>query len=127
MYAIWFKAGCETHQIAPSGVRILAALDTVARTVLLHDLIITCGTDSHGPDDPHSKGMAFDVRSHDLTPTQKTQCLAAVMHELSEGMSDPVLPKDGGFVTHKFFGWLEHPSADNEHYHFQLRNGMVYP
>ncbi len=126
MYAIWFKAGCQTQIIAPSGVRIIGALERCAQ-VVGHDLVITCGSDSHGPDDPHSKGQAFDVRSHDLTPAQKTSLLSAMMQSLCGNAPDVVQPKDGGFVTQHFFGWLEHAGADNEHFHFQQRNGVVYP
>lgn len=125
-YAVWFKAGCETTRIAPSGVRILAALERCAQ-VIQHDLVVTCGCDSHGPDDPHTKGQAFDVRSHDLTPQQKSQLLSAMMQALSEGPQDVVTPKDGGYVTQHFFGWLEHPGAENEHFHWQQRNHTVYP
>lgn len=125
-YAVWFKAGCETHTIAPSGVRILGALERCAQ-VLQHDLVITCGSDSHPPSDPHSKGQAFDVRSHDLTPDQKDKLLSAMMQALSEGPQDVVTPKDGGFVTQHFFGWLEHKGEPAEHFHWQQRNGVPFP
>lgn len=125
-YAIRFKAGCATQTIAPSGVRILSALERCAQ-VLGHDLVITCGCDSHPPDDPHSKGQAFDVRSHDLAPAQKQSLLNAMMQALSEGPADVVTPKDGGYVTTHFFGWLEHAGQDTEHFHFQQRNGTVFP
>lgn len=128
LFCVRFKEGCETHPLAPSGVRILGALERCARQMLLRDLIVTCGSDSHGPDDPHSKGEAFDVRSHDLTPKQKEQLLLAVMQELSDGQdSDPLVPKDGGYVTRHFFGWLEHPNEPTEHFHFQQRNKVAYP
>lgn len=126
MYAVWFKAGCQTQIIAPSGIRILGALERTAQ-VLGHDLVITCGSDSHGPDDPHTKGQAFDVRSHDLTPAQKVTLLNAMMQALCGNAPDVVQPKDGGFVTQHFFGWLEHAGEDTEHFHFQQRNGVVYP
>ena len=125
-YAVWFKAGCATTTIAPSGVRILGALERCAQ-VLQHDLVITCGCDSHPPDDPHSKGQAFDVRTHDLTPAQKQSLLGAMMQALSEGPQDVISPKDGGYVTGHFFGWLEHPGEDGEHFHFQQRNSVAFP
>lgn len=125
-YVVWFKEGCQTHIITPSGVRILSALEQCAQ-ILEQDMVITCGCDSHPPDDPHSKGQAFDVRSHDLTPAKKTQLLASMMQTLSEGPADTVTPKDGGYVTKYFFGWLEHPGADNEHFHWQQRNGVPFP
>lgn len=125
-YAITFKAGCATTIIAPSGVRILSALERCAQ-VLQQNLVITCGCDSHPPSDPHSRGEAFDVRSHDLTPAQKTSLLSAMMQALSEGPQDTITPKDGGYVTQHFFGWLEHADQVTEHFHWQQRNGTVFP
>ena len=125
-YALWRKDGCETHTIAPAGFRILSALERCAQ-VLGHDLVLTCGCDSHPPDDPHTKGQAFDVRSHDLTDVQKSALLIAMMDALKEPTMDSVTPKDGGFVTRHFFGWLEHSGSAQEHFHFQQRNGVPYP
>ena len=125
-YPISFKAGCQTSILAASGVRILGALERCAQ-VLQRELVITCGCDSHPPNDPHSKGEAFDVRSHDLTPAQKTSLLSSMMQALSEGPQDLILQKDGGYVTSHFFGWLEHADQVTEHLHFQQRNGIVFP
>lgn len=125
-YAIRFKAGCQTSVLAPAGVRILGALERCAQ-VLQRELVITCGSDSHGPDDPHSKGEAFDVRSHDLTPAQKQLLLSAMLQALSEGPQDVISQKDGGYVTGHFFGWLEHAGEITEHFHFQQRNNVAFP
>lgn len=125
-YAIRLKPGCQTSILAPSGIRILGALERCAQ-VLGRDLVLTCGSDSHGPDDPHTKGHAFDVRSHDLPPAQKQQLLSAMMQALSEGPQDVISPKDGGYVTGHFFGWLEHAGEITEHFHFQQRNGVAFP
>jgi hypothetical protein len=125
-YAVWFKAGCETQRIAPSGLRILAAIERCAQT-FTHDVVITCGSDSHPPENAHSKGQAFDVRSHDMGTAQKHSFLLAMMDLLSEGPTDPPVAKDGGFVTKHFFGWLEHPGAPTEHFHFQQRKAVPFP
>lgn len=125
-YAVWFKAGCETSIIAPSGVRILAAIHATAQ-LLGHDLVVTCGCDSHPASDPHSKGQAFDVRSHDLTAAQKQSVLETMMAQLQDDPSDLPIAKDGGYVTKHFFGWLEHEGQENEHFHWQQRNGVAFP
>ena len=127
MYAIWFKEGCQTTRIAPSGARILAAIQTAAQ-VVKHDLVITCGCDSHPESDPHTKGEAFDIRSHDIPPGLKPDVLQAIMRALQNDLvTDPILPKDGGFVTQQFFGWLELAGEPDEHWHIQQRNNTVYP
>jgi hypothetical protein len=125
-YAVWFKPGCSTAVIAPAGVRILAGVHAVAQAMQL-DLTITCGCDAHGPDDPHTKGNAFDVRSKDIPQTRKQELLTEMMARLCETPTDALTQKDGGIVSARFFGWLEHAGADDEHFHFQLRNGHTYP
>lgn len=114
--------------LAPAGIRLLGALERGARHVIQHDLTITCADKEHNASDPHSSGEAFDVRTHDLTDTQKHALLDAVMKDLSDSVvTDPIIPKDGGFVTKAFFGWIEHPGEANEHIHVQRRNHTVYP
>jgi len=105
----------------PAGQAILDALTKVAGT-LAFDLVVTSGTDGlhSGSNDPHHSGNAYDVRSHDLV--NKQDILMAVMEELGQPS-----PGSGGYVTAKFFGWLEQTGTDNEHFHFQLRRGQVYP
>jgi hypothetical protein len=60
MNVLQHRPTARFDQIAPAGFRILAALDraTLACGV---DLTITSGTDSHGFNDPHSAGAAYDV------------------------------------------------------------------
>lgn len=88
------------------------------------DITVTSGADGthSGPDDPHFYGRAFDVRSHDFSIIAKGSFVQKVLSYLG----DPQ-PKDGGYVTAYFFGWLEQSGQDNEHFHFQLRRGMSYP
>lgn len=108
----------------PAGQAILDALAAVAFT-LPYDLTVTSGTDGahSGLDDPHHKGLAYDVRSHGLP--DKNPVLEAVMARL--GTPDEVpTAKDGGLVTRYFFGWLEALNQRNEHFHFQLRHGVEY-
>jgi hypothetical protein len=115
------KPGVQFSTIASAGFRILAALNTTAET-LGHDLTITSGTDGEhsGSDDPHHSGNAYDVRSQDIADKQAV--LLAVMNALGTPT-----PGSGGYVTENFFGWLEQAGTANEHFHFQLRHGQVYP
>jgi hypothetical protein len=100
------KDGVEFTVIAPAGFRILSAIDQAAAT-LGRDLVITSACDGlhSGPNDPHHLGRAFDIRSHDIENKQET--LDAIMK----------------FLGAKFFGFLESPNTDNEHFHIQIRQG----
>jgi hypothetical protein len=97
--------------IAPGGFRILSAIDTEAK-FLPYDLVITSACDGlhSGPDDPHHRGEAYDVRSHDLP--DKLSVLTAINNNL--GMD-------------RFYGFLESPDTDNEHFHFQVKKGTTFP
>lgn len=63
------KDGVHFDIIAPAGFRILAAFDAATK-VMGRDLTITCGSDSHPPNDPHSRGEAMDLRANDLSDGQ---------------------------------------------------------
>ena len=76
------KPGAVLGTPAPAGFRLLAAIDRASRLVRV-DLTLTCGTDSHGPDDPHTRGEAYDVRTRDLTASQAQRVLRAVLTDLS--------------------------------------------
>lgn len=116
------KAGVEFAVIAPAGQRILDSLRTTA-VALPFDLTITSGTDGahSGPNDPHHRGEAYDVRSKDID--DKESVLLSVLCNLGDGA---LSPSSGGYVTRKFFGWLENANGPNEHFHFQLRHGVQY-
>lgn len=120
------KDGVSFSMIAPAGFAILSAL--VGTASIYGDMTITSGTDgSHsGPDDPHHHGEAFDVRSKVFDDGVKTQVLLHVMGLL---MAKPgeLVAESGGYVTEKFFGWIEQAGTDNEHFHFQKRHGVSYP
>ncbi len=121
------KDGVRFAPIASAGFRILGALERTARRLQV-DLTITSGSDGHLPDDPHSLGEAFDVRTHDLTDVQKQLVLKQTMLDLSDeaDLTDAPYQTSGGWATHHFFGWLEHPQTDAEHLHFQRRKNTIY-
>ena len=104
------KDGVLFTKIAPGGFRILAALEDAADRIF-HDLTITsaCDGEHSGPNDPHPRGEAYDVRSKDLPDPQLA--LKAIQDFLGE----------------RFFAWIEDAGQDNEHIHVQIRKGSVYP
>lgn len=131
MGVLRLKPSARFDRLEPGGFRILGALDRVVRT-LPYDLMVTCGSDSHGPMDPHTLGKACDVRTHGLTGDQKRFVLRAVMLDLRlDDADDPeVLPLAGipdNFATRSFFGQLEHPGDATEHLHFQVRKSVTFP
>lgn len=109
---LYHKSTVQFAKIAPGGFRILSAIDQASAKLGL-DLVITSGTDGthSGPNDPHHRGEAYDLRTHNLTPEQKDRVLAEVM----------------GTLGPAFFGFLESPGTDNEHIHIQVRKGTIYP
>ena len=113
MGCLYPKANVLFTKIAPSGGAILAAL-SMATVELGVDLVITsaCDGEHSGPNDPHHLGEAYDIRSHDFTPEQKDKLLAVVMKTLGWDY---------------FYGFLESPGTDNEHFHFQRAKGKEYP
>jgi hypothetical protein len=125
------KPGVLFTTIAPAGFRLLAAIDKAAR-VLSVELTITsaCDGEHSGPNDPHHRGEAYDVRTHGLTDGIKDAVLRVVLTELRD--NEPALPRpvEGtprSLATVRFFGFLESAGGANEHLHFQLRRGRVYP
>ena len=104
------KDGVTFGPIAPGGFRILWALEQVA-DYISHDITITSGTDGEhsGPDDPHHRGEAYDVRSHDLP--DKQLALKRLQDELGA----------------RFYAFLEDPDTENEHIHCQVAKGTTYP
>lgn len=113
MGVVRIKDGTQFSVIAPGGFRILYAIDRAAQSLGV-DLIITSGTDGlhSGPNDPHHRGEAYDIRSHDFNEPQKSTVLKEILG---------FLPLDN------FFGFLESPGTANEHFHIQLKKGTVFP
>jgi hypothetical protein len=107
------KSGVLFTVIAPGGFRILSAIDQTAAKLGV-DLVITSACDGlhSGPDDPHHRGCAYDIRSHDFDPDTKDKVLATLMSFLEPD---------------RFFGFIESPGTDNEHFHCQVKKGTVYP
>lgn len=113
MGVVRVKDGVLFNVIAPGGFRILNVLDNVSHDMNL-DLVITSGTDGEhsGPDDPHHRGEAYDIRCHDLP--DKDKVLERLISYL-ESFGD------------RFFAFIEAPGTENEHIHIQVKKGTVYP
>lgn len=111
------------HAAPPAQRRMLSVCEQ-ATEVLRKDLTITCGTDSHGVTDPHSRGTALDLRTRDLTQGQILALHKFLKDEL--GADFTVLYE----VPEKPVGVLGaiayvNPKATASHIHVQVRKG--YP
>lgn len=108
------KDGCQFAVIAPAGFRILSAIDQIAVWDQL-EVTITSGTDgthgtaaTPGASDPHYRGEAYDIRTHDLP--DKLAFLVKLQSTLGP----------------KFYAFIEYPGQAIEHIHVQLRNGESF-
>jgi hypothetical protein len=72
------------------------------------DCWITCGTEAHGPDDPHTNGYAIDIRSKHL-PTLDAK------YKLLDQMRV--------FCAEKYTILLENVGLEQEHFHIQVKKG----
>lgn len=126
MNVVRHRPGAYFTTIAPAGFRILSALDQAAQDCLV-DLMITCGSDSHPPTDPHSLGCAYDVSVHTLSAQQIADVKAhleetlgplfTVLYEVPKVPSDPTL-RPIAYVNVK---------ASAPHFHIQRLKNTVYP
>ena len=113
MSVVLTKPGVLFNIIAPGGFRILYAIDRAAQSLGV-DLTITSGTDGEhsGPNDPHHRGEAYDIRSHEFDEPTKQKVLNELM----------------GFLDlEHFYGFLESPGSPNEHFHIQVKKGTTFP
>lgn len=113
MSVVRVKSNVLFTVIAAGGFRMLAAIDQAAAKFAT-DLTITsaCDGEHSGPNDPHHRGEAFDIRTHDLALARKQSLLDLVMSFLDQT---------------RFYGFIESPGTDNEHIHIQVRKGTTYP
>lgn len=108
------KDGVRFDRIAPAGFRILASLD-MATYRFGRDVTITSGTDSHPPDDPHTLGCAYDIRTSDLALDQ--------VSELWDWLTRTL----GSAFTVIMESPQSNPSATAVHIHIQKRKGTAFP
>ena len=110
MAVVRVKDGVLFTKIAPGGFRILSAID-IAAAAQATDITISsaCDGEHSGPNDPHHRGEAYDIRTHDQP--DKQSLLAAIQLKLGD----------------RFYAFLEDPNTQNEHLHCQVKKGTVYP
>lgn len=108
---VYAKDGVQFTKIAPAGFRMIAAIWNASQ-VLGVDLTITsaCDGEHSGPDDPHHKGEAYDIRTHGIADRQGL--LTHLQAILGQDM---------------FFCWIEAEGQENEHIHIQRKKGTTYP
>jgi hypothetical protein len=125
------KPGVRFTTIAPAGFAMLSAITRAA--ALCHaDVMITSACDgSHsGPDDPHHRGEAYDLRTHGYPASVRDALLYHVLDLLRGAGEPPATPVPGilrSFATSQFFGFIEDADAENEHLHVQIRKGRAFP
>jgi hypothetical protein len=112
IYCVRVKPGVEFTTIAPGGFELLSAIALTAKEID-HDLTITSACDGlhSGPDDPHHRGEAYDIRTHDLpSPQHALETLKVQLGPL-------------------FYAFLEDPDDrdGNIHIHAQVAKNTVYP
>lgn len=126
MNVVRVKPGCQFAILAPAGIRILCALDEAARAAA-HDLTITCGTEGHAADDPHTTGEAYDVSVAGLSADQVLSLRAWLMKELGAAFTvlyeSPTTPADARLAAIVY----PDPHTTAPHLHVQRRNRTVYP
>jgi len=71
--------------------------------------VITCGTEAHGENDPHTNGYALDIRSKNLSSSTVKHTILSQLRAAT-GPDYTVL--------------LESEGLENEHFHLQIRKGL---
>lgn len=126
MNVVRVKPGCQFAVLAPAGIRILGAADVVARRVGV-DLEVSCGSEGHAPDDPHTLGEAFDFSVHGFGVDQVLRVRADLMDNLGSAFTVlyecPSTPADLRLATIAYIN----AGATAPHLHVQRRNRTVYP
>jgi hypothetical protein len=126
MNIVRVKPGVRFDVITAAGLRLLAAIVQAAVDARV-DLTISCGSDAHGPDDPHTHGDAYDVSVRDLTVDQILDLRHSLQSSLRDGFTvlyeTPTPPADPRLAVIAY----ENPRATAPHVHVQLRNGWTYP
>lgn len=104
------KDGATFKVFTPAMITMLNALSTLSKEGF--EIVITSVNDSkHMVGSKHYSDLAMDFRSHSFTPTQKLE----VRRRLSE------------LLGPKFTLLLEDEGKSNEHFHLQVKRGVVYP
>jgi hypothetical protein len=104
------RASCHFGTITPALLHILYVVEEYSR---FHDLTVVAmsGSDGqHAPYSGHEHGEAVDVRIAGLSTQDEKDFLRTVLDRLGPN----------------FYGELRHARHSNEHFHFQLRRGVLF-
>jgi hypothetical protein len=124
------KAGVDLSTLEAGGCRILSVL-ALAPLMLGFSLTISCGNEGHGPDDPHTKGNALDIRTRDLTPLQILQLHAYAQQQLGTELFTVLYEvpiAERAAIDDSLQAYIYGPSDPNaQHLHLQVRRGKEFP
>jgi hypothetical protein len=73
-----------------------------------YECIITCGTEDHGPNDPHTHGYALDLRSWHIKSEDEKKAIETNLQ---------IVLGDDYYVIYE-------PKQPGEHYHIQVKKGL---
>lgn len=120
------KAGVSLARVTPGLIRILGALDQVARDAGV-DLEISCGNEGHPPTDVHTLGLAVDVSVHGLLVDQLLDVRGRLQRALGTLFTvlyeRPDKPVDARLLVITYLN----AGATAPHFHIQVKNGVDYP
>ena len=105
---LYCKDSVRFKILRPYVYELFTRLNEIFREYAL-DCIITCGTEAHKDDDPHTHGFAVDIRSKHIPDTETKHAILAKLRA-SCGQLYTVL--------------LENEGDDNEHFHCQVKKDL---
>lgn len=105
---------CRLGIINQATLKILDALSRLALPDGVDAVYLTAGTNGvhSGPADPHYRGDALDIRTHNFPSRASRFAFATAL---------------GAALGQSFYAFVEDPDAPNEHIHVQVARGKVYP
>lgn len=103
---------------------MLAALEDASALIKV-DLVVTCGREGHPPTDPHTRGLALDVRSRNLGEGQISVVYDRLRLRLGPCWTVlyEVKTKPAGALLRAIA--YVNPGASAPHFHLQLRKGLT--
>ena len=78
--------------------------------------MITCGTDSHGPNDPHSHAYAVDIGTHEVPQAE--------LKPMHQELADRLGPDYTVLYDDKNIHQAEYIDTPNSHFHIQVRKDI---
>lgn len=126
-----FKPGVTVDGLADGGRKIHDFFEAYAGA-MSHPVLVTCTTGDpalHGPNDPHTKGNAFDIGVKGLEPDEIVAMYRAAAHVLGPEFTVlfEVHPDDGPDLPQELhdIAYLN-SHATGQHLHVQVKKGLTY-